>query len=185
MENKFIILSAPSGAGKTTILKELLKRIPNSRFVPSTTTRKKRSNEVESDYNYISIEDFKLKTKNDEFVEWEEVYENTFYGTLKSDVESTDIVFLVKDVVGGMKLKKYFGEKGLTLFIKPPSLEILEKRIRKRGTDDENTIQKRLEKAKLEMEYEKHYDFTVTNDILEDCVHVLENIILLEYCSHS
>ena len=148
MKGKLLIVSAPSGAGKTTIVKELLKVIPNLKFSVSATSRSKRNNETEGkDYYYLSVSEFKNKIKNDEFLEWEEVYKNQFYGTLKSEVEriwhdGNHVVFDV-DVQGGLNIKKKHKKKSLSIFIMPPSLEILEYRLKSRQTESKKTLKAR------------------------------------------
>lgn len=172
MEGKCIILCAPSGAGKTSITKFLLQQDLNLEFSISACNREKRSNEVDGvDYYFLTTENFKNKIENNEFVEWEEVYADNYYGTLKSEIariwrKGHNVIFDV-DVEGGLSLTKYFGEKALAIFIKPPSLEDLEKRLRDRGTEDEEKIQKRLAKATKELEYAKWFDTIIVNDNLE------------------
>jgi guanylate kinase len=168
---KVIIFSAPSGAGKTTITRYILDKVERCEFSVSATTRGPRTHEKNGfDYYFISVDDFKDRIKNDAFVEWEEVYNNHFYGTLKSEVnriwEKGNIVLFDVDVKGGINLKKYFGEKALSIFIMPPSMEVLEERLRKRATETEEAVQMRVTKAHKEMEYHVEFDCIVMNDDL-------------------
>lgn len=173
MEGKCIILCAPSGAGKTSITKYLLNQDLGLEFSISACNREKRDNEIDGeDYYFLETEKFKNKIDNNEFVEWEEVYADNFYGTLKSEIariwrKGHNVIFDV-DVEGGLSLTKYFGEKALAIFIQPPSVEALEQRLRARGTEDEEKIQKRLAKAEEELSYAKWFDTIVINDNLED-----------------
>ena len=170
---KLIIFSAPSGAGKTTLVRHLLE-IPalNLAFSVSATSRAKRGYEVEGkDYFFLSPEDFNRKIKNLEFVEWEEVYHNQFYGTLKSEVDSLlkagkNVIFDI-DVEGGMNLKKIYGDDAIGIFVKPPSVKHLEQRLNSRSSEDEESLKKRLEKAVLELEYAPKFDKVLLNDKLE------------------
>ncbi len=172
MEGKCIILCAPSGAGKTSITKFLLSQKLGLAFSISACTREKRAEEIDGvDYYFLSTPNFKKKIENKEFVEWEEVYQKQFYGTLNSEVKriwgnGQHVIFDV-DVVGGLSLAKYFGEKALAIFIKPPSIEILEERLRKRGSETEETIQKRLSKAIQELNYSKWFSHIVVNKDLD------------------
>lgn len=173
MEGKCIILCAPSGAGKTSITKFLLSQDLGLEFSISACNREKRENEVDGeDYYFLSTEDFKKKIENDEFVEWEEVYTDSYYGTLKTEInriwsKGKNVIFDV-DVEGGLSLTKHFGEKALAIFIKPPSIEVLEERLRKRGTEDEAIIAKRMAKAEEELGYSKWFDTIIINENLED-----------------
>jgi guanylate kinase len=168
MEGKCIILCAPSGAGKTSITKYLLEQDLGLEFSISACTREKRKNEKDGvDYHFLSIDDFKKRIDNDEFIEWEEVYKDNYYGTLKTEINriwksGKNVIFDV-DVEGGLSLTKYFGEKALAIFIQPPSMEALEERLRGRGTEDEEKIQKRLAKAEKEMSYAKWFDTIIVN----------------------
>lgn len=171
MQEKVIIFSAPSGAGKTTITHYILENVKDSEFSVSATTRKPRLHEKDGvDYYFISIEAFKNKIENNEFIEWEEVYKNSFYGTLTTEVKRIwaieKVVLFDVDVVGGRNLKQYFGEKALSLFIMPPSIGILEERLRKRGTETEEAIQLRIKKASKEMSAYKFFDTVILNDDL-------------------
>lgn len=168
---KVVIFSAPSGAGKTTITRYILEHVERCEFSVSATTRAIRGQEKHGiDYYFLTLDEFKEKISNDGFVEWEEVYTNLFYGTLKSEVSRIwakgNIVLFDVDVNGGVNLKKYFGEKALSIFIMPPSIEVLEQRLRKRGTETEEAIQMRVAKADKEMSYQDKFDAIVLNDDL-------------------
>jgi guanylate kinase len=172
MEGKCIILCAPSGAGKTSITKYLLQQDLGLQFSISACNREPRTGEEDGiDYHFLSTQTFKDRIENDDFVEWEEVYNDNYYGTLKSEInriwEGGNSVIFDVDVEGGLSLTKHFGEKALAIFIKPPSFEALETRLRGRGTETEDKIQKRLAKAGKEMEYAKWFDYIVTNENLE------------------
>jgi len=181
-DKKAIIVSAPSGSGKTTIVKSLIRRIPQLKFSVSATSREIRKNETDKiDYFFLARHEFTEKIKNEEFVEWEEVYDGSYYGTLKSEVERIwsqgDYIIFDVDVKGAINLKKYFGEKGLSLFIRVKDLDELEKRLRLRGTENERNMQKRINKAKFEMNFESSFDRVVINDILEDAQDEAERIV--------
>ena len=176
---KAIIFSAPSGAGKTTIVKSLLaNKLPLS-FSISACSRQKRENEINGkDYHFLSIENFKQKINEQAFIEWEEVYENNYYGTLKSEIEriwndKKHVVFDV-DVVGGLNLKKHFGNNALAIFIQPPSMDVLIERLRNRATESEASLKKRIDKAKHEMTYSPSFDSIIINDQLEETIEVAE-----------
>jgi len=173
MPGKALIFSAPSGSGKTTIVKHLLERNPTLGFSISASTRDKRGRTEQhgKDYYFLSPDEFKKKIDNNEFVEWEEVYAGNFYGTLKSEVERVwkegkDVVFDV-DVQGGIKLKQYFGDKALAIFVKVPSFEVLKERLKGRGTESEESLSRRLFKAKFEMAFADKFDTTIVNDDLD------------------
>lgn len=174
-EGKVIIFSAPSGAGKTTIVRALLDSLSELSFSISACSRDPRGQEVNGkDYHFIGIEGFKNKIKNNEFVEWEEVYQDHFYGTLNSELiriwnANKTVVFDV-DVVGGMSLKKKFGKKALAIFVMPPSLMVLEERLRNRNTDSEQKIQQRLEKAEQEIALSSGFDVILKNDQLDNAI---------------
>lgn len=173
--NKCIIFSAPSGAGKTTIVRRLLAKGFPLEFSISAATREKRGVEKDGiDYYFLSVDEFRKKIAEKEFIEWEEVYEDHFYGTLKSEIEriweSGKAVIFDVDVVGGINLKKHFGENALSIFVMPPSMKALEERLKGRGTDSPERIQKRLAKAKKELITADQFDFVVLNDDLEKAV---------------
>lgn len=168
-QGKAIIFSAPSGSGKTTIVKHLLGQIPELAFSISASTRDKRGRTEAhgKDYYFLTPEEFKSKIDQDEFIEWEEVYEGNFYGTLKSEIEriwseGKHVIFDV-DVKGGLNLKEYFGEKALAIFVKVPDIAVLEERLKDRGTEDEKSLSRRLFKAKFEMSFENKFDMTIVN----------------------
>ncbi len=169
--NKYVIVSAPSGAGKTTIVRHLLSQFPELEFSISATSRVRRPNETDGkDYWFISTEEFLARREAGEFVEWEEVYPGQFYGTLRSELEAIRArghcaIFDV-DVVGGKRLKKIFGPEALSLFVAPPSLEALEDRLQSRGTETPESLRKRLDKAAREMTYARFSDAIVVNDDL-------------------
>ncbi len=172
MQGKIVIFSAPSGAGKTTIVKHLLSVNPALNFSISACTRDKRGRTEENgkDYYFITPEDFKQKIENDEFVEWEEVYEGAFYGTLKSEIEriwqSGKHVILDVDVKGGLSIKQFYKERALGIFVKPPSIEELANRLQARNTDSTSSISSRVFKAKFEMKFEDQFDKVIVNDNL-------------------
>ena len=169
MKGKLIIFSAPSGAGKTSIVKHLLDKNLSLGFSVSATSRAPRHNEVHGkDYYFISNDEFQQKVKNNEFLEWEEVYNGTCYGTLKSEVEERrnagiNVIFDV-DVVGGLNIKKYYREDALAVFVMPPSVEELKNRLKNRATDSEEKIQTRIEKAEYELSFAKEFDIMLIND---------------------
>lgn len=170
---KIIIISAPSGSGKSTIINYLLTQDLGLEFSISATCRMPRGQEEHGkDYYFITLEEFRRKIENDDFLEYEEVYENRFYGTLKSEVErivskGKNVIFDV-DVVGGCNIKDYYKEQALSIFIKPPSLDELRNRLESRGTDSKDTIDARVEKAAHELTYESRFDIVVVNDDLEE-----------------
>ncbi len=172
MNGKAIIFSAPSGSGKTTIVRHLLQKDLKLEFSVSACSRGPRKNEIHGrDYFFLSVEEFKTGIDKGDFVEWEEVYENHFYGTLKTELEriwnaGKHVVFDV-DVVGGLNLKKVFGENALAIFVQAPSLEILENRLKDRSTDPEDKILGRIAKASSELEYADKFDKIIINDKLE------------------
>ena len=172
---KLIIFSAPSGSGKTTIVKELLKIFPQFEFSISATSRAPRGQEQNGvDYFFLSQEEFRAKVEADEFVEWEEVYAGTCYGTLKSEMERIwskgNVIVFDVDVMGGINLKRLFGEDACSIFIMPPSVEELERRLRGRGTDSEEVILKRIAKADFELTKAPEFDHVVVNDVLDVAV---------------
>ena len=171
MAGKAILFSAPSGCGKTTIIRELMQYFDCFDFSISATSRSPREGEVDGrDYYYLSREEFMRRVEADDFLEWEEVYQGTCYGTLKSEVEriwadGRVIVFDV-DVNGGRNIKRYFGDDALSIFVMPPSLEVLEERLRSRGTDSEEAIVKRLGRSAEELKQGPEFDVTIVNDDL-------------------
>lgn len=169
---KCVIVSAPSGSGKTTIVKHLLKSVPGLQFSVSATSRPPRPGERHGeDYYFLSADAFRKKISESAFLEWEEVYEGRYYGTLKSEVErirySGGHVIFDLDVVGGSNLKKYFGDEALSVFIRPPSIEELEKRLRNRLTESEETLKMRIDKAAHELTYSGRFDCVIVNDELD------------------
>lgn len=172
INRKAIIVSAPSGAGKTTIVQRLLHALPYLDFSVSACSRPKRATELHGkDYYFLTIEDFRQRIAGDEFVEWQEVYPGSFYGTLKSELDriwscGKFPVFDV-DVQGGINLKKYFGDQALSIFIQPPSMEAMFKRLQNRGTETEESLRKRTGKAAYEMTFSDRFDRIIVNDDLE------------------
>ena len=172
-KGKLIIFSAPSGSGKTTIVHHLLaQKELNLAFSISATSREKRGKEVdEKDYYFISAKKFKKLIKKDKFIEHEEVYANNYYGTLKKEVkrlrkEGKNVIFDI-DVIGGLNIKRQFSNKALAIFVKPPSLKEMERRLRNRQTDSEDKIVERIAKAEREMSYAKDFDIVLINDNLD------------------
>jgi guanylate kinase len=180
--SKMIIISAPSGAGKTTIVKHLLQRFPQLGFSVSATSRAIREGELNGrEYYFISADDFRLMIKNNKLLEWQEVYPGSYYGTQVSEIERIAAngqypVFDV-DVVGGLNIKKMYGDNALAVFIRPPSFEILESRLRSRATDSEESLQKRLRKVKQELTFEQEFDQVIVNDKLEDALKHAEMLV--------
>jgi guanylate kinase len=182
MQGKLIIFSAPSGAGKTTIVKHLLQQNLNLEFSISATSRGIRHTETNGkDYYFLSSEEFRKKIENDEFLEWEEVYAGTYYGTLKSEVErirnnGKHVIFDV-DVVGGSNIKKYYGNEALAIFIQPPSVEELRNRLVCRSTDAPEVIEKRVAKAEYELTFADKFDVIIVNHELEKAQQQAETVI--------
>ena len=179
---KAILFSAPSGCGKSTIIQRLLGYFNCFDFSISATSRMPRPGEQNGrDYYFLTREEFAQRVKHDQFLEWEEVYEGTCYGTLKSEPqriwnEGHVIVFDV-DVNGGKNLKRYFGDKALSIFVMPPSVEVLEQRLRSRGTESEEAIQKRLGRSALELKESPCFDVTILNDDLDTAVAEAKSVI--------
>lgn len=183
---KVIIVSAPSGSGKTTIIKHLLKENLNLSFSVSATSRAKRENETDGiDYYFLSEEEFKRRIDEGMFLEWEEVYSNSFYGTLKTEVEKklsegSNIIFDV-DVVGAVNIKKYFKDQAMSVFIKPPSIEVLKQRLIDRSTDKIEVIDIRVSKAQREIKYwednNQYFDKIIINDELQKALFEADRIV--------
>lgn len=182
MKGKLVIFSAPSGAGKTTIVKHLLGQDFGLEFSVSATSRQPRPGEMHGkDYYFLSESEFREKIEKDEFLEWEEVYEGIFYGTLKSEVErirnaGKHVIFDV-DVVGGLNIKKYYGNEALAVFVQPPSVEELRKRLRNRSTESEEKIRMRVAKAEKELEFAGQFDVIIVNNELSEALIEAENVV--------
>jgi guanylate kinase len=183
-KGKLIIFSAPSGSGKTTIVRHLLKTFPNQlEFSISATSRPKRGVEENGkDYHYLTVEEFKQKIDNQEFLEWEEVYVDNYYGTLKSEVDriwakGKHVIFDI-DVEGGLNLKKIFGELAMSIFVMPPSIKILEERLNTRSTDSIESIARRVEKAEKEIKTADLFDMFILNEVLEEALIKAEKVVL-------
>lgn len=182
-EGKLIIISAPSGSGKSTIIGRIMQdESLRLAFSVSATTRPRRGQEVHGvDYYYLTTEEFQQKIANDELVEYQEVYEGRYYGTLKSEVERITAmgnnVVLDLDVLGGVNVKKMYGDRALSIFIQPPSVEVLRQRLINRGTDSMEDIKARVDKAEFEISIGTQFDYTVINDDLEIAVNQVHDLI--------
>ncbi len=189
MSGKLIIFSAPSGSGKSTIINNLLKQDLNLRFSISATSRLPRGNEKDGvEYYFLSPEEFKKRIANNEFLEYEEVYNNLYYGTLKSEVENflnngCNVVLDI-DVVGGCNIKNIYGKNALSVFIQPPSIEELRKRLENRATDTPEIIENRIKKATFELNFAPRFDVVIINDNLEttlkDTIQAITNYLKLK-----
>lgn len=182
-KGKLLVFSAPSGSGKTTIVRHLLSQdYLNLEFSISATSRDKRAHEIDGkDYHFITTKSFKSKIKNDEFLEWEEVYRDNFYGTLKSEVEriwaqGKHVIFDI-DVVGGLRIKKKYPDETLAVFVKPPSVDELKIRLKKRSTESEDKINMRVAKASVEMATAPQFDTIIKNYVLEDALKEAEALV--------
>jgi guanylate kinase len=182
-QGKLIIFAAPSGSGKTSIVKFLLTQHLPLKFSISATTRPKRPNEKEGvDYFFLTKKQFQGKIAAGAFLEWEEVYAGTYYGTLKSEVDKLlekgeNVIFDV-DVLGALNIKKIYAEQALALFIKPPSVEVLAERLKMRGTESDESLKRRIDKATYELSFAPDFDITIINDNLEEAQNDAKQIIL-------
>ena len=182
MSNKVVIFSAPSGSGKSTIVNHILKLHPEMEFSVSATSRAPRGQEKDGvEYHFFTADEFRKMISEDKFVEYEEVYAGSFYGTLKSEVQriwdKNHVIIFDVDVKGGVNLKKYFGDKALSVFIQAPSVEELRKRLIARGTDSAEAIEKRVAKAAEEMTYADKFDYILVNDDLQKAYSEAEVIV--------
>ena len=173
-QGKLVIFSAPSGSGKTTIVKHLVAQIPQLGYSISACTRPRRGRTEEhgKDYYFLSKEEFEQKIRNDEFVEWEQVYSGAYYGTLKSEIqriwdEDRHVIFDV-DVVGGLRIKEYYGDNAIAIFVKVNSVEELRKRLLQRQTETDASLEIRLAKAEYEMSFEDRFDVVLINENLQE-----------------
>jgi guanylate kinase len=183
VQGKLIVFSAPSGSGKTTIVRHLLKQKElNLEFSISATSREKRGNEVHGkDYHYLSLKEFKNRIKNDEFLEWEEVYRDNFYGTLKTEIsriwaKGKHVIFDI-DVSGGLRIKRKFPEQTLAIFVKPPDLNELVRRLKERGEESEDKISMRVSKAPAELATAPLFDKIVVNSNLDEALEEAYNLV--------
>ena len=182
-QGKLIIISAPSGSGKSTIIGRVMKdESLKLAFSVSATTRPRRGQEVHGvDYYFLTQEEFENKIENDELVEYQEVYQGRYYGTLKSEVDRITAmgmnVVLDLDVLGGVNVKKMYGDRALSIFIQPPSVEVLRQRLINRGTDSMEDIKNRVDKAEFEMSIGPQFDHTVVNDVLDTAVAEVHDLI--------
>ena len=183
MAGKLIIISAPSGSGKSSVISQIIgDKDLKLEFSISATTRAPRGGEIDGkDYYFLSLDDFKKKIDAGEFAEYEEVYEGRFYGTLKSEINRINNkgknVILDVDVKGGMNVRKMYGEQALSLFIMPPSIDVLRKRLTSRATDAQEEIERRVNKAAYELTFAEHFDRVIVNDVLEIAVEEARNLI--------
>lgn len=186
MQGKLLVFTAPSGAGKTTLVRYLLSQLSNLAFSVSATTRPRRAHEVNGkDYYFISVEEFMQYIDKGCFLEWQEVYDGNYYGTLKNEIDrllknGKDVILDV-DVSGALNIKKYYGDDCLSIFVKAPTIEHLKNRLKQRRTETEETIAKRMSKAVIELQYECHFDTTVLNDDVEcakkEALRVVKNFL--------
>lgn len=186
---KVIIFSAPSGSGKSTIVNALLTQINNLEFSVSATSRAARGTEKNGvEYYFLTQSEFEQRIANDEFLEWEEVYKGTYYGTMKSEIDriwgAGNIVIFDVDVVGGVNLKSLFGNDALSIFIMPPSVDELRRRLVCRNTDTLETIEKRISKAATELKFADKFDMIVVNDSLEQAIENAKDAIV-EFCGST
>ncbi len=182
-QHKLILFCGPSGSGKTTIVHHLLKKFPMMRFSVSATTRPKRENETDGiDYHFLSPEEFRAKIANNEFLEWEEVYKDRYYGSLKSEVDRIlnegNIALFDIDVVGGLNIRKNYGRQLLDVFVMPPSVDELHKRLVARATEDEESLRKRLDKAEEEMHAAFQFNHVIVNIDLQKAIQEAEDKVL-------
>jgi guanylate kinase len=181
-QGKCIIFSAPSGAGKTTIVHALLSAFPNLEFSVSACSRDPRPNEKDGkDYFFLGVEGFQQKIQEEAFIEWEEVYTHNFYGTLRSEIERIwekghTVIFDV-DVVGGLNLKRFFSHQALAIFVQPPSYDELERRLRHRSTETEDKIRQRMAKARNELGFAEDFDVVLVNSDLEKAIQEAKEIV--------
>jgi guanylate kinase len=178
-QHKLILFCGPSGSGKTTIVHHLLKKFPMMRFSVSATTRPKRENETDGiDYHFLSPEEFRTKIANNEFLEWEEVYKDRYYGSLKSEVDRIlsegNVALFDIDVVGGLNIRKNYGRQLLDVFVMPPSVDELHKRLVARATEDEESLRKRLDKAEEEMHAAFQFNHVIVNIDLQKAIQEAE-----------
>ena len=182
MAHKAILFSAPSGSGKTTIIKRLLKYFDCFEFSISATSRQPREGERDGvDYYFLKPDEFERRVKDGDFLECEEVYAGTRYGTLKSEIDriaqKNKVVIFDVDVNGGLNIKRYFGDEALAIFVMPPSIEVLEQRLRQRGTESEESIQKRLGRSAKELDEANKFDITIVNDDLDRAVEETKRVV--------
>tara|TARA_B100000214_G_scaffold123745_1_gene87731 strand:- start:316 stop:888 length:573 start_codon:yes stop_codon:yes gene_type:complete len=180
--NKLIVFSAPSGAGKTTLVKHILSQFSNTNFSISVTSRSPRGNEKDGvDYHFLSNSEFKNKIKNNEFIEFEEVYKGVHYGTLKSEVENiwknNKVALFDIDVVGGFNIKKIYPENTLSIFVMPPSIDTLKRRLITRGDISDDEINRRIKKAELELDFASKFDKIIINNDLEESKRIASNLV--------
>jgi guanylate kinase len=182
MNNRVIIFSAPSGSGKTTIVQHLLAVDKRLAFSVSACTRPKRAHEVDGrDYYFLSVDEFRRRIAAGDFLEYEEVYNGNYYGTLRAEVErlaaQDKVVLFDVDVVGGLSIKKEFGDDALAVFVKPPGIEVLKSRLRNRSTESEETLKIRIDKAVHELDFENRFDKVLVNDALEKTLPEAEKLV--------
>lgn len=182
-QHKLILFCGPSGSGKTTIVHHLLKKFPMMRFSVSATTRTKRENETDGiDYHFLSPEEFRAKITNNEFLEWEEVYKDRYYGSLKSEVDRIlnegNVALFDIDVVGGLNIRKNYGRQLLDVFVMPPSVDELHNRLVARATEDEESLRKRLDKAEEEMHAAFQFNHVIVNIDLQKAIQEAEDKVL-------
>jgi guanylate kinase len=182
-QHKLILFCGPSGSGKTTIVHHLLKKFPMMRFSVSATTRPKRENETDGiDYHFLSPEEFRTKIANNDFLEWEEVYKDRYYGSLKSEVDRIlsegNVALFDIDVVGGLNIRKNYGRQLLDVFVMPPSVDELHKRLVARATEDEESLRKRLDKAEEEMHAAFQFNHVIVNIDLQKAIKEAEEKVL-------
>jgi guanylate kinase len=180
--NKLIVITAPSGAGKTSITRHLLKTFPELAFSISAATRQPRSYETHGvDYYFIPLQDFKEKIRRKEFAEWEMVYEGKYYGTLKSELEriwnNHQVPLLDIDVKGAIHVQQQYPKSLLTLFIEPPSIEELKRRLQSRGTETAESLQARVNKASYELSFKDNFNYCILNDVFERACAEAEKIV--------